>query len=85
MRIDLVSGATYFPAKVTPRQKTGNEPRVAGDTGALESKRATSLPGEKLTSDEILAIQKLFGVFERNDDNNGSGSVCTGQFIDMTI
>ncbi len=94
MKIDLISGATYFPARAA-----GSKPRAMPQPQAAKKPDATgkfeAVLKEQLKPSEAAEIQKLFGDFKV--DKNGApldrdarvegrlGSIPLGKFIDIKI
>lgn len=95
MKINIVSEATYYPARV------GQKPNIEPDRSADRKKqpqqagRFEKLLLEKLSPDEATAISRLFGQFKINpakDPEPGgltssdiTGSVVRGKFVDITV
>jgi hypothetical protein len=85
MRINLVNGATYAPAKITPKQKTD----VGQATQAVKAQNKISLPGnlslDGLSQQEATLLQKLFGEISKAERTTETPkSLRPGQFIDIT-
>lgn len=84
MRINLVNGATYAPAKITPKQKTD----VGQATQAVKAQNKISLPGnlslDGLSQQEATLLQKLFGEISKAERTDTPKSLRPGQFIDIT-
>ena len=94
MKINLVSEATYYPARVVqkPETKAGQPVRK---TQSPESSSFEKLLLGKLSPDEAASISKLFGDFKVNsaeesktgglNSSDKAGSVLRGKFVDITI
>lgn len=94
MKINLVSEATYYPAKVGQKLKAdasaSAKHKVQSPEGGFEK-----LLLEKLSPDEATAISRLFGDLKLNPaaeptargliSGDKTGSVPRGKFIDITI
>ncbi len=95
MKINIVSEATYYPAKVRENahkaaESGGQKSQEAGKTQPFEK-----ILFDKLSSEEATAIQKLFGDFHINDvrrdlDGNNSfagklGAIPRGKFVDIKL
>ena len=84
MRINLVNGATYAPAKITPKQK----PDAGQTSQAARSQNKISLPSnmslDGLSQQEATLLQKLFGELNRLERTDTPKSLRPGQFIDIT-
>jgi hypothetical protein len=84
MRINLVNGATYAPAKISPKQKTD----VGQVSQAVKTQNKISLPGnlslEGLSPQEANLLQKLFGDLNKTERTDTPKSLRPGQFIDIT-
>lgn len=95
MKINLVSEATYYPARVGQKSNADASPSAKHKVQSREIGKFEKLLLEKLSHDETAAINKLFGEFRINSagepkDGNSSpgdvaGSMSRGKFIDITI
>jgi hypothetical protein len=85
MRINLVNGATYFPAKITPRLNVSIQPKMDNASVKNTPARADAAQFENINPREMDALQKLFGELKNNSIKQNPGSAQPGQFIDITI
>lgn len=95
MKVNIVSGATYYPTKIT------NNINRATETGGQKNIEPNKISNfekilfEKLNADEAAEIQKLFGDFNidktgKNVGSNNSfagklGAIPRGKFVDIKI
>ena len=94
MKVNVISDATYYPAKIGRQAKSGHEIQSAG-VKSREASRFEKFFLERLSSEEATAIQKLFGDFKiedvgKNLSGNISiagklGSIPRGSFVDIKI
>lgn len=95
MKINLVSEATYYPARVGQKSNADVSPSTKHKVQSRESGRFEKILLEKLSSDEATAISRLFGDLKLNSaaeptargliSGDKTGSVPRGKFIDITI
>jgi hypothetical protein len=95
MKVNLISEATYGPARVAQKSKTSPAQPINRKAQSPESSRFEKLLLEKLSHDEAAAINRLFGEFKMNSTGelkNGNsspgdvmGSVSRGKFVDITV
>ncbi len=95
MKINLVSEATYYPARVVQKPETNAGQPVDRKTQSPESSSFEKLLLGKLSPDEAASINKLFGDFKVNsaeeskpgglNSSDKAGSVLRGKFVDITI
>lgn len=95
MKINLVSEATYHPARVGQKSNADASPSAKHKVQSRESGRFEKLLLEKLSPDEATAIGRLFGDLKLNSaaeptargliSGDKTGSVPRGKFIDITI
>jgi hypothetical protein len=84
MRINLVTGATYAPARISPRPNVDIEPKT-DKTGARKIPNKLSSPSlDNLSTLEMGALEKLFGQI-KSDAKQTPKSNQPGQFVDITI
>jgi len=95
MKINLVSGATYYPARVGQKSNVEAGRPVDRKTQPLQASRFEKLLLEKLSPGEATAISKLFGEFKIDSagdlkpggstSGDKTGSVPRGKFVDIII
>ncbi len=95
MKINLVSGATYYPASVGQKSNVEAGRPVDRKTQPQQASRFEKLLLEKLSPNEATAICKLFGEFKIDSagkpepggltSSDKTGSVPRGKFVDITI
>ena len=95
MKVNLVSGATYYPARVGQKSNAEAGRPVDRKTEPQQASRFEKLLLERLSPDEAIVIGKLFGQFKINSagepkpggltSSDQAGSVPRGKFVDITI
>ncbi len=85
MKIELLSGATYFPSRVTPNSKIDNEQKVPEQKAAGSKEQFKNFLLENLSPKESGAIQKLFGEIQARENNKAVSAIPLGSLIDITL
>jgi len=85
MKISLVTGATYFPQRISGNQKIQPEPKPQGSVNIKNPAKAEGPLLDGLTPREVSALQKLFGDFKVEEKGAILNTVRPGQFVDITI
>jgi len=95
MKVNLVSGATYYPARVGQKSNVDAGRPVDRKPQTQQASQFEKLLLEKLKPDEATVISRLFGEFKINSDGElkpgglssgeKTGSILRGRFVDITV
>ncbi len=85
MRIELATGATYGPSKVTANPAAKNESKIASTAPQASSDAARKALIDKLSPAEANLLQKLFGDFNITEKKDIMASARPGLFVDIMV
>ena len=94
MKINIITDATYYPSKISRQQESTNVAKNS-ENKTKETSKFEKMFLEKISSEEVTALQKQFGNFKAgNVGENQSGKISIegrlnniprGSFIDIKI